>query len=283
MRVIKTSVDEDLSLFCGYLWQKRVPHRVYEESGSQVLEVADPGHADPVREAYQAWKSGRLRIEAAPRVVQASRWPQALARYPGLTALIALTLAAFPFSYAWAQGSPSAVVAALMVLDPRLAVTGLPPLTELLAQGQVWRWFTPMLLHFSVLHLAFNCAITIELGRRVEGRLGAGGLWLVVLFLAGVSNLTQYAISATASFGGLSGVAYGLLGFVVIMSRLAPDVPEWRFHPGLAVALLVFLVLFSTGITEPFGLLIANTAHWAGLGAGVAAALVLGRRRPAHD
>jgi GlpG protein len=142
----------------------------------------------------------------------------------------------------------------------------------------VWRWFTPILVHFSVLHLGFNCAVVIEFGRRVERRLGAGGLWLLVLVLAGVSNLAQYAFGAGPLFGGLSGVAYGLLGFVVTMSRLAPTVAAWRLPGGLAVGLLVFLVIFTTGITEPFGLFVANAAHWAGLGAGIVVAAAVGRR-----
>lgn len=278
MRVIETSLDEDLSLFSSYLWQKRVVHRVFEERGAQVLEVADAAQAGPVREAYQAWKAGRLRLQAVPRAAETRGWPRALARYPGLTVLIALTLAAFPFSLAVAEGRLTPVAAWLAIVDPRLPLESLPSLGELLARGEVWRWFTPMLLHFSVLHLGFNCAITIELGRRVERRLGGGGLWLLVLVLSGVSNLAQYALGASPLFGGLSGVAYGLLGFVLVRARLAPEVAEWRLPPALGIALIVFLVIFTTGITEPFGLLVANAAHWAGLGAGGCLALVPGRR-----
>ena len=69
-------------------------------------------------------------------------------------------------------------------------------------------------------------------------------------------------------FGGLSGVAYGLLGFVLVMGRLVADRPAWRLPAGLSGSLLFFLVLFSTGITEGFGLFVANSAHWFGLLAG---------------
>lgn len=281
MRVIETSLDEDLSLFSGYLWQQRVRHRVFEERGSQVLEVAEAEQAGPVREAYHAWKTGRLRLEAAPRPVQPAHWPQALARYPGLTLLILLAVAVFPFSYPLSDGTLTPVAAWLAILDPRVPAGSLPSLPALLAELDVWRWFTPMFLHFSVMHLGFNCAITVELGRRVERRLGGGGLWLLVLLLAGVSNLAQYAFGASPVFGGLSGVAYGLLGFVVAMARLTPGEPAWQLPGGLAVVLVVFLVIFSTGVTEPFGLFVANAAHWAGLVTGVAAALLLARGRRA--
>lgn len=283
MRVIETSLDEDLSLFSGYLWQKRVVHRVYEERGAQVLEVADDTQAGAVREAYRAWRTGRLTIEAAARPVAPAHWTRAFARYPGLTVLIALSLLAFPFSYPVAQERLTAIAAWLTIVDPRTPLAALPSLPELLAQGQVWRWFTPMFLHFSVMHLAFNCAITVELGRRVERRLGGMGLWLLVLLLAGISNLVQYAFGASPMFGGLSGVAYGLLGFVLVRARLAPGVPDWQLPPALGIALLVFLVVFTTGITEPFGLFVANAAHWAGLGAGAGAGLMMGRQRASSD
>ena len=286
MRVIETSLDEDLSTFSGWLWQQRVRHRVYEERGAQILEVADATQAGPVGEAYRAWKAGHLRIEAVPRQstgTQAPRaaWLRALARYPGLTMLIALALLVFPFSRALATGELTAVAAWLTILDPRLFDDTLPSLPELVAQGQVWRWFTPVLLHFSVLHLAFNCAVVIELGRRVEAGLGTAGLWLVVVFLGVVSNLIQYGFGSGPMFGGLSGVAYGLLGLVVTLNRLRPAAPVWRLPPGLTLGLLVFLVIFTTGITEPFGLFVANAAHWAGLGAGIAAGLILRARRSA--
>lgn len=279
MRVIETSASEDLSLFSSYLWQQRIVHRIFEERGSQVVELADPAHADSVQAAYRAWQDGRLALEAVPRERAGSRWPAALARYPGLTTLIALACAVFPFSYLLADGQVTVVAALLTIIDLREAGDTLPTLLELLGRGEVWRWFTPMLLHFSVLHLAFNCAISIELGRRLEGALGSGGLWLLVLALAGASNLCQYAFGAGPLFGGLSGVAYGLLGFILVMARRMPAVPAWQLPPGLSIGLLVFLVVFSTGVTEAFGLFVANAAHWSGLLGGMVLAALW--RRPA--
>ncbi len=62
MRVIETALDEDLSLFSGYLHQQRIVHRIFEERGKQVLEVADEAHADVVRTAYRAWQLGDLKV-----------------------------------------------------------------------------------------------------------------------------------------------------------------------------------------------------------------------------
>ncbi len=299
MRVIETALDEDLSLFCRYLWQQRVRHRVFEERGMQVVELADPAQADTVRQAYEAFRSGRVQIrEAGPAAgspaagagKRPSALARALARYPGLSLLIGLALLVFPFSLPMAEGRLTDLVAALAIIDPRLdprLVAGgpvAPSLLELLSELQVWRWFTPMLLHFSVLHLAFNCAVVIELGRRVESGAGALGFWVLVLAIGGLSNLGQYAFGGGPLFGGLSGVAYGLLGYLMVRHRLAPGVAAYQLPRGLIIGLLIFLVLFSTGVTEPFGLSIANAAHWGGLlsGAlyGLLAGLLAGRGAP---
>lgn len=284
MRVIETTLDEDLSLLSRFLWQQRIAHRIFEERGRQIVEVADPAQQQVVRAAYEAWRDGRLALGAVPgpartNGARGSRAVAALARYPGLTALIGLACLAFPFSLPLADGRLTDVARWLAIVDPLQATV--PALPGLLAEAEFWRWFTPMLLHFSVLHLAFNCAITIELGRRVERVLGGGGLWLLVLALSGVSNLTQYAVGGGPLFGGLSGVAYGLLGFAVVSARRQPAEPAWRLPPGLTLGLLIFLVLFSTGVTEAFGLLVANAAHWSGLAAGAVLALLRpGRRAP---
>ena len=63
MRVIEASLDEDLSLFSAYLCQQRIQHRIYEESGAQVLELADGAQAGSVKAAYSAWRNGELILE----------------------------------------------------------------------------------------------------------------------------------------------------------------------------------------------------------------------------
>ena len=182
----------------------------------------------------------------------------------------------FPFTRLLSQGELSAVAAALTIIDLRDAGTSVPEFLELLGRGQVWRWFLPVFVHFGALHLLFNATVMIYLGRRVEARYRWLGLWLLVLVLGVVSNLGQYAMNPNPLFGGLSGVGYGLLGFVLLLQRLRPGVLEWRVPPAFSGGLLFFLVLFSTGVTEQFGgLRIANTAHWVGLVAGALLGLLV--------
>ena len=62
----------------------------------------------------------------------------------------------------------------------------------------------------------------------------------------------------------MSGVVYGLFGYVWIRGRIATYEPL-RLHPQTTVIMLAWLVLCMTGVIGP----IANTAHLAGLLCGV--------------
>ena len=274
MRVIETTLDEDLSLFSGYLRQQGIRHRIFEERGQQVLEIADGAQCDVVRVAYRSWRSGNLKIRtvASGESTGLKRSVLAVARYPALATVVLLALLAFPFTWPLVDGRVTLIASWLTVID-LASLTQAPTFMQLLREFQPWRWVTPIFVHYGVVHLAFNCAVVLELGRRVEFGLSSRGLLILVLVLAVVSNLGQYAVLPNPNFGGLSGVAYGLLGFVMARNRLAPDERCWQLPAGLAGSLLFFLVLFTTGITESFGLHVANGAHWGGLFTGAFCAL----------
>ncbi|MCZ6854173.1 MAG: rhomboid family intramembrane serine protease [Gammaproteobacteria bacterium] len=274
MRVIETALDEDLSLFSGYLWQRGIRHRIFEERGQQVLEIADEAQCDAVLGAYRSWRSGDLEILAAAsgEPTGLKRFVLSVARYPALATLVLLALLAFPFTWPLADGRLTPIASWLTVIDFG-GVTHAPTFMQLLMDFQPWRWVTPIFVHYGIVHLAFNCAVVVELGRRVEFGVRSRGFLILVLVLAVVSNLGQYAVSPNPNFGGLSGVAYGLLGYVLARNRLLPEEKCWQLPAGLAGSLLFFLVLFTTGITEAFGLNIANGAHWGGLFAGAICAL----------
>jgi GlpG protein len=137
---------------------------------------------------------------------------------------------------------------------------GLPQIRH----GQVWRLFTPMLLHFHFLHIFFNMLWLRDLGSMIEARKSSWLLLLLVLVLAGTSNLAQYWQDGPY-FGGMSGVVYGLLGYVWMQGRFNPA-SHLSLQPQTVLAMMIWFFLCFTGWVGS----IANTAHAVGLGVGIA-------------
>jgi GlpG protein len=136
-------------------------------------------------------------------------------------------------------------------------------LTEI-RHGQVWRLITPMFIHFNALHIIFNLLWLRDLGGMVEIRHGWWGLLRMVLVLSAVSNLVQYFLGGPV-FGGMSGVVYGLLGYVWLRGKFDPA--SGFFLHSITVAMMIgWFVLGFSGILGP----IANWAHAGGLVTGMA-------------
>ncbi len=156
---------------------------------------------------------------------------------------------------------------------------GFYPVSDAFQKGQYWRLMTPAFLHFGIFHLAFNSLWIWELGRRIETLCGSRYLLIFILFSGVAANLTQYYWSGPSLFGGMSGVVYGLLGYIWVRHRLSPH-SLLAVPPGLIVFMLVWLVIGMTGVLNLFiSGNIANAAHVGGLIAGIAAGWWAGRVR----
>jgi GlpG protein len=129
--------------------------------------------------------------------------------------------------------------------------------------GQVWRLFTPALIHMSFAHLLLNMLWLRDLGSMIEARLGSLQLVLLVMVVALVSNVAQYYVSGPA-FGGMSGVVYGLLGYVWIRGKLDPASGLF-LHTSTVMMMLAWFVLCYTPLLTPLVGHVANTVHAAGL------------------
>ncbi|MCG8586149.1 MAG: rhomboid family intramembrane serine protease [Pirellulales bacterium] len=138
-------------------------------------------------------------------------------------------------------------------------------------QGQVWRLVTPIFLHFGMLHLVMNMFALYYFGNFIESRRGPIVLGVMVLLLAIFSNIMQYQFSPGQSpmFGGMSGVIYGLFGYLWIKT-LADPTAGMNLQPTTIFIMMFFFVICLTGMMGP----IANVAHAAGLGGGAVLALV---------
>jgi GlpG protein len=271
VEALRVGKGEDLRPLCDQLKGEGLPFRVYEAGGAQCLAVADEAAADRVRGLWAAGAGGR-----GPIVPRPGLWPTGLGgavrtefqRAPVTVALGALCLLLYPFLGNTAE-TVGPVLSALLIVPvvPHGNLIAFPSLSATLEAGHFWRLWTPALVHFSALHLVFNSLWLWEFGRRIEGQEGSGRLLEGLLWLAPASALAQYAVGAHPLFGGLSGVVYGLLGYLVVVQRLRPR-RAYRLPPALPVLLIGLLALMATGVTEPFGLAVANGAHLGGLLAG---------------
>ncbi|MCL1067288.1 rhomboid family intramembrane serine protease GlpG [Shewanella olleyana] len=131
--------------------------------------------------------------------------------------------------------------------------------------SQIWRVFTPSLMHFSAMHLLFNLLWWWYLGGKIETKLGTRPLIILLLVAGSLPSLVQYMMTGP-NFGGLSGVVYAVVGYTWIMGQRAPEsgigIPN-----SYMTFMLIWLVL---GFTDLLGMPIANGAHIGGLLVGLA-------------
>lgn len=154
--------------------------------------------------------------------------------------------------------------------------------TQKIEEGQVWRLVTPIFLHFGPLHLLFNMLILYQFGTLIEVRRGSLIFGLLVLVVAVASNYGQYFFAAkmlwgdakgaqnplgfvVILFGGMSGVNYGLLGYIWMKSKFEP-LSRFYIHPNTVLLLMIWFFLCWFGVFER----VANWAHTVGLAVGMA-------------
>ena len=137
-----------------------------------------------------------------------------------------------------------------------------------------WRLITPMLIHFSFAHLAFNCLWIYVLGSKIEEYDGHFIFFLLVIISSLGANFLQYIFSGPSLFGGLSGVIYGMLGYCMFV-EFESKKERYDLPPAIYLFMLVWLVLGFMGILNLFGFgNVANFAHLGGLIFGIIFAMI---------
>lgn len=140
-------------------------------------------------------------------------------------------------------------------------------------QGQIWRLVTPILMHGGIIHIFLNLWWMKDLGSVLERRIGWRSLLGLIVVIAVISNLAQYYVSGPL-FLGMSGVVFGLLGFIWIKGKFDPNFGLGLPRP-VVFLMLLWLVLGYYGALDSFvGGKIANTAHLAGLFMGMGCAFL---------
>ncbi|WP_425615444.1 rhomboid family intramembrane serine protease [Anatilimnocola sp. NA78] len=163
----------------------------------------------------------------------------------------------------------------------------LVPVWQSVQSGEVWRLVTPIFLHFGIMHLVFNMMWCYDLGGQVEANLKSWRFVILVLVIAILSNITEVVLGSmlrgsdfprSGSFGGMSGVNYGLFGFIYIRAAVLRQ-SDYILRPGTALIMFVWLFLCIAADFLPQSLAgalgsVANGAHVGGLLVGMALAYV---------
>jgi GlpG protein len=281
--VKKFPLSVDLAHITGFLRERAIQHRIYEEAGEQVLAVIDPRMVAPITHFLEDVEQGRLVIsqDENPVIEDNTGTPSLMEQIKMVPVSAILILLSALGALLIAVDSDRNIVRWLSFQD--MGPFAFLPLGDSLHAGQIWRVITPVFLHFGLLHVLFNSLWVWDLGRRLELLIGKKNYVLFFLFTAAVSNIAQYCWAANTLFGGMSGVVYALVGYIIVSHRIAPH--HLTAVPASVLGFMLFwLVLCMTGVMDYLvGGSVANAAHLGGLLAGAAYAVVTVKKNPVSN
>ncbi len=251
-------LDQDLSLLSRKLRQYNIAHRFTEEQGVQKLWLQDARHVAEIN----AWLTDMDSLEGEPlqdtphNSLSASQGQFSIAPVMITLSIILCGVLGYLLVFFNAVGPVNTLLFA--------------PLSYLMKSGELWRLYSPVFLHFSVMHILFNALWIWEVGKRLEPFMNKGHYFGLFIFCGLVSNIFQYVFSGQIMFGGLSGVVYGYFGCNFVLYRRWP-VPRLMLPPAIYGFMLVWLVIGFAGFIDFFiAGQVANWAHLGGLLAGLA-------------
>jgi GlpG protein len=292
MRQLGTVPDQRIAQrFADFLLTKGIPLSVDPAPGGWALWVRNEDHLDEARREFvdfttapdapiyrdAARPAEQLRAEEQRRAADAKknminvgrRWGRARgASGARVTALLlggSIAVAVFS-NLGGNQAFDSRLTIDLYLQTPN----GLQP--ALLWMHEPWRLVTPIFLHFGMMHILFNMLMLWQLGIPVERGIGSVRYLLLVLLIAIPSNFAEYLwdVSQLSEgvriFGGMSGVLYGLFGYIWMKSRYEPQ-SGFMISRDAVIWMVGWFFLCLTGYLGS----IANVVHGAGLVVGIIA------------
>jgi GlpG protein len=268
---IKSRIEDRPEGWVVWVYDENQLTRAGDELKAYLAAPGDPRYAASGRAAQEARRAEeRLDKEYRKNVRDvAAQWgPPTFRQRPLTMTLVVICVIVFIL-----QGWPGLGIDIrdkLMFLSVETAESQMRPdgLADI-RHGQVWRLITPIFLHFGLIHIVFNMSMLVSLGTIIELRRSWRVLAVLVLITAVASDYGQYLHMSRQehwfpAFGGMSGVVYGLFGYIWMKGRNEPEL-GMILHPNTINIMLFWLVLCMTGVMGP----IANAAHVVGLASGV--------------
>jgi GlpG protein len=271
-KVLEVPENVDLSQFSRLLWQRKIPHRIHHVDPGQVMTVSRQDQVGEAIRLFRDWQAGTVRPAETDSASMAGYFnPAELLGNVGraflkapLTLLLIITCIVLAF-VAPLNGMNDLVRS---MLYPDFSYgTRMIVLDRVLSNfsfTQFLQMLSPILLHGGLVHLSFNMLWLWEFGRRIEAVQASWVLFMLIATIALVSNSVQFLYGGTIYFGGMSGVVYGLFGYIWMWQLFDPR--KRLALPGALIFFLLLSLVVMTAIDLDF---IADEAHIGGMLSGV--------------
>ncbi len=291
MRQLGTVPDQQVAQrFADYLLTKGIPLSIDPAAGGWAIWVRNEDHLDEARRQFADFEAApdasiyrdaarpaeQLRAEEQRRATAARknmvdvsrRWGRKGAARAPVTYL--LLAASIVVGFLTNLGKDDAMLVHFLFDFEWVTPNG--PVLAHAWKTEPWRLITPIFLHFSIWHIVFNMMWLVQLGQVIETLRGSLRFALMVLVIGVLSNVGQFLWTGRPYFGGMSGVVYGLFGYVWMKSRYERN-SGFYVTQNMVFWMIGWFFLCLTGLLGP----VANAAHGFGLLVGV----ILGRWRSA--
>jgi GlpG protein len=277
--------------FADFLLTKGIPLSVDPAPGGWAIWVRNEDHLDEARRHFAEFQAApdapiyrdaarsaeQLRAEEQRRAAAAQKNMVDVRRRWGRTRgasgarVTALLLGASIAVAVFSDLGKDPVFVSRLTIDNYVATNhGIQP--ALLWMQEPWRLVTPIFLHFGIWHILFNMLMLWQLGIPIERAIGSIRYLVLVLAIAILSNFAEYVwdihqlSDGVRNFGGMSGVVYGLFGYIWMKSRYEPQ-SGLMISPNTVIWIMGWFFLCLTGRMGN----IANVVHGAGLVVGIIA------------
>jgi len=151
-------------------------------------------------------------------------------------------------------------------------------INEFILQGQVWRFFTPALLHGSIPHIALNMYALFSLGPSLEKKYGTNSFIALYVLGALFGNIFSFIFSPNISLGASTAI-FGLIAAQGVYIYQNRDLLGRTAQPLLMNIAVVIVINFILGLSPG----IDNWGHFGGLLGGAAYAWFAGPKYYLHS
>jgi membrane associated rhomboid family serine protease len=110
---------------------------------------------------------------------------------------------------------------------------------------ELWRWFTPVMLHGDLLHLTFNLIMQLILGFRLEPTVGPW-ITIAIYWLSGFGGVILSCLGSPDSLSvGASGALFGILAAMIAWMMINWSSLEHDLYRTVTLVWLVVLLVFN--------------------------------------